>query len=102
TPDLRIVVLDLARGKLLERLHLDLVDDGVEDPLALPVAGAAEDRDDHALPVLGGLVPKADRRRLAARAKLLGDRRVVEVEGERRDRGGRATIEGRPPGSPRP
>src|SRR4029079_3915472 len=50
--DLRVVVLDLPRRELHEPLHLDLVDDGVEDLLARPVALADEDLHDHSLLVL--------------------------------------------------
>ena len=69
-----------------ERLHLDLVDDRVEDALALPVAHAAEHGHDHALLVLRRLVAEPDRRGLASRAELIGDGGVVEVERERRHR----------------
>ena len=79
-----------------ERLHLDLVDDRVEDALALAVARAAEHGHDHALPVLRRLVAEADRGGLATGAELLGDGRVVEVEGERRHRRPRQLYEGRP------
>src|SRR5437764_11225388 len=41
-PDLGIVVLDLARRELTECLHLDLVDHGVEDPLARAVPAPAQ------------------------------------------------------------
>src|SRR4029079_8422152 len=42
TTDLRVVVLDLPRRELAKPLHLDLVDHGVEDPVARPVPRAAE------------------------------------------------------------
>ena len=51
-PDLGVVVLDLTRRELAERLDVDLVDHGVEDLLALAVACADEHGDDHALAVL--------------------------------------------------
>src|SRR3989337_839997 len=60
TADLGLVVFDLAGREVAESLDLDLVDDGVEDPLPLAVAGAAEDRDDHPLPVLRRLVSPPD------------------------------------------
>src|SRR5882672_678958 len=63
--DLGIVVLDLARRELAEGLHLDLVDDGLEDALARAEADAAEHLHDHALLVLARLVTETNRRRLA-------------------------------------
>ena len=81
--DLGVVVLDLARRELAERLHVDLVDHRVEDVLARAVAGADEHRDDHPLLVLPGLVAEPDRRRLAASAQLVRDDRRVEVQRER-------------------
>ena len=57
--DLRVVVLDLARRELAEPLDLDLVDDGVEDLLALAVAQPDEHGDDHPLAVLARLVARA-------------------------------------------
>ena len=78
--DLRVVVLDLARRELAEALDLDLVDHGVEDLLALPVADADEHGHDHPLLVLRRLVAEPDRRGLALRAELVGDDRRVEVE----------------------
>ena len=83
-PDLGVVVLDLARRQLAERLHLDLVDHRVEDVLARAEAHAAEDAHDHALLVLAGLVAEPDRGRLPARPELVGDERRVEVEGVHR------------------
>src|SRR3954462_8682990 len=79
-PDLRVVVLDLVRRQLADRLHLDLVDHDVED--VLPGAGARpdEDRDDHPLLVLRRLVAEPDRRRLAVRLELRLDDRRVEVQ----------------------
>src|SRR5438874_8400546 len=75
-PDLGVVVLDVARRELSERLHLYLVDHGVEDLLARSVARPDEHLDDHPFLVLPGLVAETDRRRLAARAQLVGhDRR---------------------------
>src|SRR5690348_13812606 len=80
-PDLRVVVLDLARRDLLQLLHLDLVDDGVEDLLAHAEALAHEHAHDLTLLVLPALVAETDRRRLAVVAQLVGDDRGVEVEG---------------------
>src|SRR3954454_24391951 len=82
--DLGVVVLDLPRRQLAERLDLDLVDHRVEDVLARAEADAAEDAHHHALLVLAGLVPEADRGRLPARPELVGDERRVEVEGVHR------------------
>jgi hypothetical protein len=73
-------VLDLARRELGERLHLDLVDHGLEHLLAGAVARAGEDLDDHPLLVLTRLVAEPDRRGLAPGAELVGDHRRVEVE----------------------
>src|SRR3954468_18926648 len=78
--DLRVVVLDLARRELGEALHLDLVDDGVEDLLPRAEADTAEHRDDLTLLVLLGLVAEADRGGLALRAELIRDDRRVEVQ----------------------
>ena len=78
--NLRIVVLDLARGELAERLHLDLVDDGVEDAVTQAEACACEHLHDHPLPVFRRLVAQANRRRLATAPQLLGDDRGVEVQ----------------------
>jgi hypothetical protein len=75
SPDLGVVVLDLVRGELSERLHLDLVDHGVEDLFPRPEAGAGEYRDDHPLLVLRRLVAEADRRRLTPAAQLVLDDR---------------------------
>src|SRR5436189_5477444 len=61
-PDLGVVVLDLARRQLLERLDLDLVDDRVEDPLPRAEARAREHLDDHPLLVLRGFVAEPDGR----------------------------------------
>src|SRR5581483_9775800 len=72
--------LELARRELAERLHLDLVDDGVEDVLTRAVARAAEDADDHALVVLVGLVAETDRAGLPMAPELVGEDRRVEVE----------------------
>ena len=83
-PELGVVVLYLARRQLREGLHLDLVDHRVEDLLALPVARADEDGDDHALPVLRRLVAKPDRDGLAAGAQLVRHDRGIEVQGEGR------------------
>src|SRR5215217_1919766 len=69
---LRIVVLDVARGELAESLHLDLVDDGVEDLVPGAVARADEHSHDHSLLVLTGLVSEPNGRRLAAAAELVG------------------------------
>src|SRR4051812_41394234 len=82
--DLRVVVLDLPRRQLAERLHLDLVDHRVEDVLTRAEADAAEDAHHHALLVLAGLVAEPDRGRLSARPELVGDERRVEVEGVHR------------------
>src|SRR3954470_5275755 len=78
--DLRVVVLDLARRELGEALHLDLVDDGVEDLLPRAEANTAEHRDDLTLLVLLGLVAEADRRGLALRPELIRDDGGVEVQ----------------------
>src|SRR5262249_18339496 len=80
-PHLRVVVLDVPRRELTERRRLDLVDDRVEHLLARPVARADEHLHDHPFLVLPGLVPQADRRRLAARTQLVGHDRRIEVEG---------------------
>src|SRR3954447_20873920 len=45
--DLRVVVLDLPRRQLAERLHFDLVDHSIEDMLARAEPHAAEDAHDH-------------------------------------------------------
>jgi hypothetical protein len=82
--NLRVVVLDLPRAEVVQRLDLDLVDHGVEDPLPRPVAGADEDGHDHTLLVLRGLVAEPDRRGLPSGTQLLGHHRVVEVEGVQR------------------
>ena len=82
--DLRVVLLDLARGALAQRLHLDLVDDRVEDLLPRAEALAGEHLHDHPLPVLAGLVAEADGDRLAPAPQLVGDDRRVEVEGVHR------------------
>src|SRR5918995_311057 len=73
--DLGVVLLELPRRTLAERLHLDLVDDRVEDLLARPVPQPGEHLDDHSLLVLTGLVAEANRRGLAPRAQLVGDDR---------------------------
>src|SRR3954464_13911848 len=83
--DLRVVVLDLPRRQLAERLHLDLVDHRVEDVLPRAEAGAAKDTDDHALLVFARLVAEPDRGRLPSRPELVGDERRVEVESVHRD-----------------
>src|SRR5690349_20140148 len=80
-PDLRVVVLDLARRDLLQLLHLDLVDDRVEDLLAHAEALPHEHAHDLALLVLPAIVAEPDRRRLAMVAQLVGDDRGIEVEG---------------------
>src|SRR4029453_8827765 len=77
-------MLDLPRRELHQALHLDLVDDGVEDLLARAVALADENLDDHALLVLRGLVAEADRGGLSTRPQLVGDDGRVEVEGVHR------------------
>src|SRR3954470_23026520 len=82
--DLGVVVLDLPRRQLAERLDLDLVDHRVEDVLARAEADAAEDAHHHAFLVLAGLVAEPDRGRLPARPELVGDERRVEVEGVHR------------------
>src|SRR5436190_2741869 len=79
--DLRVVVLDLSWRQVGERLHLDLVDHGLEDLLAGAVARTGEDLHDHALLVLAGLVSEPDSGRLTPRAKLVGHHGRVEVEG---------------------
>ena len=64
-------VIDMVEVKTLgEPLHLDLVDHGVEDLVARPVAGADEHGDDHPLLVLARLVAEPDRRRLAIGPQL--------------------------------
>src|SRR5438874_11626650 len=82
--DLGVVVLNLPRRQLAERLHLDLVDHRVEDVLARAEADTAEDAYHHALLVLPGLVAEPDRGRLPTGPKLVGDERRVEVEGVHR------------------
>ena len=82
--DLGVVVLDLTRRELPERLHLDLVDHGLEDLVARAEAGPDEHLDDHPLPVLRGLVSKPYRRGLAVAPQLVGDDRGIEVEGVHR------------------
>src|SRR3954447_5630951 len=78
--DLRVVVLDLPRRELAERLDLDLVDHCVEDVLARAEAHPAEDAHDHALLVLARLVAEPDRGRLPSGPKLVGHQGRVEVE----------------------
>src|SRR5215208_6945289 len=80
TADLRVVVLDLPRRQLAQRLHLDLVDHCLEDPLARAESCSREDLDDHPLLVLGRLVTQSDRCGLPKRSQLVGDDRGIEVE----------------------
>ena len=84
-----LVVLDLVRRELADRLHLDLVDHGVEHVLAGAEAGADEHGDDHPLLVLARLVAETNRRGLPVRPQLGLDDRRVEVQ---REGGHRATI----------
>src|SRR4051794_3285197 len=80
TAELRVVVLDVARGELRDLLHLDVVDHGGKDLLAGLVAVSDGDPDDLAALVLARLVAQADRGRLAAAAQLVDEDRRVEVE----------------------
>src|SRR5688500_20210217 len=77
-PDLGVVVLDLARGEVAKRLHVDLVDHGVEDLLAGAEPDPAPHRDAHPLLALAGLVAQTDRRGLAMAAEPLGGHRRAE------------------------
>src|SRR5690349_15328199 len=78
--ELGVVVLDVAARELAGPLHLDLVDHRREDLLARAVAEPDRDPDDLATLVLVALVPKPDRRRLAASLQLVDEDRGVEVE----------------------
>src|SRR4051812_45379571 len=80
TAELRVVVLDVARGELGDPLYLDIVDNRGEDLLAGTVAEADRDPDDLAALVLVALVAEPDRRRLATALELVDEDRRVEVE----------------------
>src|SRR4029078_6322408 len=78
--ELGVVVLDLARGEVLDALDLDVVDDRVEELLARRVLVAHGDQDELVLAVLVPLVAQADRRRLAAPLHLVREDGRIEVE----------------------
>ena len=78
---LRVVVLDLARRHLAQRLHLDLVHHRVEDLLAHAEALPGQHAHDQPLAVLAGLVTEPDGCRLAPVPELVSHDRRVEVEG---------------------
>src|SRR5919106_1132569 len=80
--ELGIVVLDVAPGELVDPLHVDAVDHGLEDPLARRVLEPHGDHDHLALAVLLALVAESDRRGLAAALELVDEDRRVEVEDE--------------------
>src|SRR3954463_942020 len=79
-PELRVVVLDVARREVRHPLHVDSVDHGVEDLLARRVLEADRDQHDLSLLVLGALVAEADRGCLTASLQLVYEDRRVEVE----------------------
>src|SRR3954470_8520458 len=85
--ELGVVVLDVARGKVRDALHVDRVDHGVEDLLPRRVLEADRDHHHVALLVLGALVAEPDRGGLAAALELVDEDRRVEVEDVHRRRG---------------
>ena len=80
TTELGIVVLDVPGRQIADALDFDLVDHGVEDPLARGVLVADRHQDAIVLAVLVGLVAQTDRRGLPAAPELVGEHRRVEVE----------------------
>jgi len=78
--ELGVVVLDVARGEIAQARDFDLVDDGLEDPLARGVLVPDRDQHELVLAVLVGLVAEPDRRGLAPALELVGEDRGVEVE----------------------
>src|SRR5581483_1382929 len=87
-PELRIVVLDVARGEVADPLHLDVVDHSGEQLLPRAVLVADRDPDDLAALVLPRLVAKPDRRSLPPALQLVDERGGEEVEGEETARHG--------------
>jgi hypothetical protein len=79
-PELRVVVLDVARREVLDPLHLDVVDHRREDLLARAVPVADRDPDHLAAVVLARLVPEPDRRGLPSPFELIDEDRRIEVE----------------------
>ena len=79
-PELRVVVLDVARRQVADALDLDAVDHRLEDLLARGVLEADRDEHDLSLLVLRALVPEPDRRGLAAALQLIDEDGRVEIE----------------------
>src|SRR5919201_3765333 len=77
-PELRIVVLDVARREVLDLLDLHAVDDRLEDLLPWRVLEADGDHHDLALAVLLALVANEDRGGLADAIKMVPEDRLVE------------------------
>src|SRR5437868_2079704 len=78
--ELGVVVLDVARGELLDALDIDGVDDRLEDLLARRVLESDRDEDDVALLVLRRLVAQTDGRGLAPTLELVDEDWRVEVQ----------------------
>src|SRR5262249_51236181 len=78
--ELGVVVLDVARGEVLDPLDLHVVDDGVEELLPRRVLVADRHEHDLVLAVLVALVAEPDRRRLASALHLVGEDGRVEVQ----------------------
>src|SRR5829696_5376485 len=80
--ELRIVVLDVAGGEVLDLLDLDAVDHGVEDLLPRRMLESNRNHHDLALAILLALVAEANRGGLAAALQLVDEDGRVEVEDE--------------------
>src|SRR3954451_24684107 len=81
-PELRVVVLDVARRQLLRPLDLDIVDHGGEDLLPGRVLVSDGNPDDLPALVFARFVAEADRRRLARSLELIDERRREDVESD--------------------